>query len=223
MSDYSKEFVTKVKSYIHLAKKKGLNSVYEMFNEDETPLLTQLLLDSGINPLSELNWIPDNFATETSIPSDLIIPDHIYKIGEFSFFTAGLKRVEVGDNVRSIGKGAFANNPNLTQIEFSSYGNLTHIGDGAFSNLFSIQQIYIPEGVEIIEQQAFEFNKSLKGVTLPSSLKHLGSGTFFGASRVRVFYNGSLEDFSHIDWKDEYLDHVYCRDINGQWVLYKFR
>ena len=223
MSDYSKQFAAKVKSYIHLARKRGLNSVYEMFDEYETPLLTQLLLDSGINPMKELKWIPDNFAVETSITPDLIIPDHIYKIGEFSFFTAGLKSVRVGDNVRSIGKGAFANNPNLTQIGLSSYGNLTHIGDGAFSNLFSIKQIYIPEGVEIIEQQAFEFNKSLDEVTLPSTLKHLGSGSFFGASRVRVFYNGTFEDFSHIDWKDEYLDHVYCRDINGHWVLYKFR
>lgn len=223
MSEYSKEFVAKVKSYIHLAKKIGLNAVYEKFDEFETPLLTQLLLDSGINPLKELKWVPDNFAIDTSIPSDLIIPDNIYKIGEFSFFTAGLKRVVVGDNVKSIGKGAFANNHNLTEISISSYGNLTHIGDGAFSNLFSIQKIHIPEGVEILEKQVFEFDRQLKEVTLPSTLKHLGSGAFFGAKLARVFYNGTLEDFSRVDWADEYMDYVYLKDSSGDYMLYKFR
>ncbi len=51
------------------------------------------------------------------------------------------------------------------------------IGDHAFMDNYSVERIYVPDGVKI-EEQAFQGCKSLKEIRLPSDCHELGFGTF---------------------------------------------
>lgn len=60
--------------------------------------------------------------------------------------------------------------------------------------------ITIPEGVESIEENAFGVCESLTDVTLPSSLKRLGSAVFQGCELLKTIkISGSSQNYSVVD------------------------
>lgn len=58
------------------------------------------------------------------------------------------------------------------------------ITEGAFKECTSLESIYIPDSVKIIEHDAFLYCKSLKSIYIPSSVKHLGNNAFYGCSAL---------------------------------------
>lgn len=65
----------------------------------------------------------------------------------------------------------------VKSVEFS--GNITSIGDGAFSGIVSSQELTLPDTVTKIGTEAFA-NSTYSKINLPASLRIIGDRAFFG-------------------------------------------
>ena len=220
---YTPEFANKVRGLMRTRRSKKLDSVYAQLDEDERPLFTNLLMDSGINPLEHLDVIPNYYAYGTSLYKELKVPPNIKSIGDYAFLNAGLIKVQTGLYIESIGEGAFAANNGLKDIHLDNKGTLKKIGRGAFSNCSNLDRIVICDGIEEIDSQAFEFCTNMKELRMWPSVKRIGDGAFFGCNKLKVWYYGTINQFRQIKLDDSYLTHVNCLLKNGgnDWTLYK--
>ena len=88
-----------------------------------------------------------------------------------------LRRAVVGEGVTHIGAGAFADLYNLTSVSLPA--GLEGLGEGVFRNCEKLTSVAIPDGVRYAIGDIFSGCRSLKTVSLPDSLQDLGGGTFF--------------------------------------------
>jgi hypothetical protein len=221
--NYSPDFIKKVRYLMNSRRSKKLDDTYAKFTEEERPEFTNLLVDCGINPLEHLDSIPAYYAFGTSIYKELKIPPHIKSIGEYAFLNAGLIRVYTGQNIESIGEGAFAANGSLVELYLDNNGTLKKIGRGAFSNCSKLEGTILWDGIEEIDSQVFEFCTEMRDLRMLPSVKRIGDGAFFGCNKLKVWYYGTIDQFRQIRLDDIHLTHVNCLLKNGgnDWVLYK--
>ena len=144
----------------------------------------------------------------TKPAGNLIIPDSVtYRnttyivngIDEHAFDgCTGLISVSMGNNIKSIGDGAFHMDTSLTSITLSDslvsigssfYGcwsltsislpeSLTSIGNYAFRQCFKLTNIKIPDNVSFLGDHAFESCVKLYSVTIGSGVRDIYSYTF---------------------------------------------
>ena len=135
---------------------------------------------------------------------DLLLPNSLKKIGEMSFACTNIRSVIIPDSVELIEKRAFAFNPELRSVHigkgvkdilpgaFSGCSNLENITIDHENDYYYLQNgclidketkklivacapYVVPEGVKIIEKQAFMFLLNCASVTLPASLESINS------------------------------------------------
>ena len=87
-----------------------------------------------------------------------------------------LKRVEVGSSVTSIGDGAFSNCYSLSSAVIPD--GVTSIGGSAFSKCYSLSSAVIPDGVTSIGDGAFSYCYSLSSAVIPDSVTSIGGRAF---------------------------------------------
>lgn len=126
----------RLKDFLHETKvqhaliDEDIGKLYELYNSYNSNL-TRLLYTIGIDPLSLLDYIPNNFLNYSTIKS-IVIPDNIIKIGRNAFGNCtNLTNVVIGNSVVFIGEGAFNECTNLTNVIIST--NVTDIGSMAFA------------------------------------------------------------------------------------------
>ena len=73
---------------------------------------------------------------------------------------------------------------------------VTTIGSFAFSNVFTIVEVVLPEGIEAIESGAFHQTLKLSKIKLPDSLRSIGYYAFQGSSISEISFTG---DELHLD------------------------
>ena len=135
--------------------------------------LTDLLYDSGIDPLPYLKEVPAYFAWELPIKS-INIPKGITTIGSYAFSDcAELTEIYLPDTVRFIRDSAFQRAANLRKIRFSD------------------QLVYL-------EIEALFGCENLTEISLPKSLKVLGDNVFRSSGIKNINYAGTLEEWLKI-------------------------
>lgn len=141
-------------------KKAKLPSALEslgLFAFTDCDLLTELSSDSE-NFVVENNVIYNADKT-TLIASPTVsgftIPSSVTKIEEYAFYhNSHLDYVEIPENVKFIGEGAFGDCENLSRVEFAENG-VEEIKSFAFANCNSLKKIEIPASVEKIGEYLF--------------------------------------------------------------------
>ena len=121
----------------------------------------------------------------------LEIPAGVTYIGDFAFFGCGYRRADsisgltetsgidilmIGDRVEYIGKCAFRNFASLKSVII---GGTLMIGDKAFYECSSLEEITVNGKLVGIGDKAFYRCASLKNVTLPDTLKTIGNHSFY--------------------------------------------
>jgi hypothetical protein len=86
-----------------------------------------------------------------------------------------LTTVTIGDNVASIGEGAFANCTALTDLNMGK--GVVMLDKHAFYNCTSLRSIILPEGITSIESYAFD-GSGIESIDLPSSVTTIGEYAF---------------------------------------------
>jgi hypothetical protein len=88
-----------------------------------------------------------------------------------------LQKVEVGENVESLGNNAFYFCSSLASITIPD--GVTSIGASAFYNCYSLASITIPDGVTSIGASAFQSCYSLASITIPDGVTSIGASAFY--------------------------------------------
>ena len=140
-----------------------------------------------INPKSTSKHPRYTVSLDSSSTIEIIEASDINEMASilFSMRTKNLRSVELPSSIRTIGSRAFYNTP--------------------------IERIGIPDGVEIIESQAFAYCNNLEIVKIPRSLKELGPSAFEGCKRLRGLIISSRTPFKLIQENLKDLGH----NING--------
>ncbi len=108
-----------------------------------------------------------------------------------------IKKVTVEDGITGIGKYAFYNCPNLTEISLPD--SLETISEGAFSNCSDLKKIVIPDGVTTIGKYAFRSCWDVTEVVLPQSLTVIEDSAFYDCYKLEyVYFKGSEEKWNSI-------------------------
>lgn len=153
--------------------------------------------------------------------SNVMIPEGIEEIGEFSFARSVLESITLPESLKEISYGAFYHCDNLKQVSLPA--GIRNIGPKAFShtawvNSFlkgeisdnsdflisggvlvayrgNADKVIVPEGVTVIAAEAFMNHKEINKVELPQSLLVIGEGAFEGCSNLgQLSLNGSVEE-----------------------------
>ena len=146
------------------------------------------------------------------------IPEGVESIGEYAFaWCEDLARVSLSKTVKEIGESAFNNHGSLTNIDvhadneaFKSIDGVLLSKDG--KNLVCYpagkadEEYIIPNGVEIIGENAFEACTNLRRVVFASSVKEIEYGAFDELNLQEVIFNEGLEIIG--EWA-----FAWCNDI----------
>ncbi len=111
---------------------------------------------------------------------EFVIPDTVTSIADYAFDNAPkLTKVTIGENVKSVGTGAFRNCDSLATVIFKDSDTVQKtIGDYAFNNCPVLTTVDFGNAVKSIGNYAFTVCKSLESIEFPDSLESIGYGAF---------------------------------------------
>jgi len=133
--------------------------------------------------------IKDIFGTQVK---EYVLGENVTSIGDGAFcYCTNLTSVYMTDNVTSIGKQAFFYCNELTSINMSD--NLTSIGELAFYNCYHLASITIPSGVTSIDQWTFEGCAEIKKVEIYSSA--ILSKEYHQSYSLANFFGSQVEEY----------------------------
>lgn len=144
----------------------------------------------------EINPIATGHMIDGRNLKHLIISEGVKNIGVSAFGGSSnrlqaLETVEMAD-VEIIGEFAFANNKNLKSVKLSV--NIKEIRVAAFKGASSLKEIHLPEGLQVIGQEAF-VNSGLKEIEVPGTVKKLENLAFSNnVSLEKVVLNEGVEE-----------------------------
>ena len=111
-----------------------------------------------------------------------IVPDYVYKIGDYAARYARVKHIFLSKNTKIIGKGAFE----YSKIEEIDFGGTEQIGVSSFSSCNGLTQISLPDSVESLNNSSFSYCSNLKIVTIGSGIKTI-VGSFHNCKSLEIF------------------------------------
>ena len=97
-------------------------------------------------------------------------------ISERCFQGSGLRKVILGDNVKTIENVAFGSCSRLEKVVFGR--NIKVIGDWAFDYCLSLKKVVFPDSLEKIGKSAFGGCGCLTNIEIPDSVTEIGENAF---------------------------------------------
>ena len=195
-----------IEKYINDIDTNNWKKVYDMANIElddvSVGYLTEMFLDSGINPLLWMEDIPNNFLNYTMKVKSIHIPNNIYWIGKKAFYNSRLEDLDLSNTiVQSIEPEAFQYCHSLEKILFSN--KLMRIDVRAFANCYSLKEIILPKSIELIQFNAFSDCDSLKSIKYEGTSDQLKSKVMIANN---AFWDCEAEYIKCADGKNVYLE-----------------
>ncbi len=126
----------------------------------------------------------------TPAVATLTLPKSVTEIGDAAFFgCAKLQKVifKDGSQLVTLGGAAFSGCPLITEVSFGKNSQLTVIGQSAFSSCTQLTNVDFGEGskLETIDSTAFAGCTGLESLTLPETVKTIGTMTFKNCNSLK--------------------------------------
>lgn len=145
---------------------------------------------------SEVTYIGSDSFNSVSTLTKIELPSKLVTIGDNAFastYIAG--ELVIPASVQKIGENAFRYlNYNLKKVIFEENSRLRSIGAYAFSGNYSLNEIILPEGLELIGNYAFSSCDDLRYVYIPSTVTEIGLHVFSGDSEIENIEVSSEND-----------------------------
>ncbi len=107
------------------------------------------------------------------IPNEYKVKDGTLTIADYAFYRNSVTNLIIPSSVTSIGASAMLFGT-ISEITFENNSKLTNIGEGAFSDLYYLKEIVLPESVLCIGDKAFYNCIRLENIHIPSSVQTIG-------------------------------------------------
>lgn len=120
------------------------------------------------------------FAFSTQL-SEIEINGNVTKIGVNAFQNIGIESIKLPESVKTVGTSCFQQDANLKYAVLSP--SIEHINDGMFHNCPKLESVVIPEGAKSMGDRiiTYEWDKSVKLISLPSTLQSMYMGYDFSS------------------------------------------
>ncbi len=143
-------------------------------------------------------YFSNNLYLNGSLIEDLVVPDDITEIGEFTFYNcSSLKSVTIPDSVTSIGNSAFYNCSGLMNVTIGD--GVTSIGSAAFEGCGALSNVYIKSlsswchiAFDDLFSNPVSFSKKLylngsliEDIVVPDDITEIGEFTFYNCSSLK--------------------------------------
>lgn len=195
ISPDAKRILNKYKEKINNGNFKSIyNDSLMLDNAGLISEISQIFLNSGINPLNYLDEVPATFLVKAEIGS-ITIPNGITKIKNFAFCSTNLTRIEIPDSVNEIGIYTFYDCANLKYIKFSK--NVEIIPIGACTNCTSLEFVYLPDKLKMIDENAFNNCRKLQDIVLPRGIEYIESFALPGNLK-HAYYDGIKKQWKKV-------------------------
>lgn len=149
------------------------HNVYKLILSDE---LTEISDDEFINEETSIHGLPYQYKNLESI----VFTKNIKKIGERAFaYCSNLKEIIIPDDceITMIGEDAFLECSSLDTFNFTK--KIVEIGNDAFS-LCAFKEISLPDSIKHIGSGAFSGCKNLENIKMPKDLTSISKDLFLG-------------------------------------------
>lgn len=154
------------------------------FETGTTHIATGLFYNAHIRQItipSTVTEIKDNAFVNCPLTA-VTIPDSVTVLGINAFRgCTSLSKVTLSKNLKSMGEGAFAENPSLTTIEIpaslESVGIYDPWGGGAFAGCTNMKTATFEAGITRIPSGVF-YNSSIERITIPATVTEIGNDAF---------------------------------------------
>ena len=143
--------------------------------------------------------IDQGYEGMVTIPSE-VDGYKVVRIGDESFAACMLSTVIIPNTIKSIGRSAFNNCTNLSQIEMSE--SVAKIGTSVFSDCTSLEDVILSNQIDTIPYNAFFGCSALKTINFPEELKCIEIAAFSGCVALEsVEFNEkliSMKDYAFV-------------------------
>lgn len=119
--------------------------------------------------------------------TNVYVPSSLAAIGDYAFYSTGIKSFTIPSNVKILGEYTFANCSKLTTANIRTT-ILTNMKEGMFSGCTSLRTLKFSSDSKItsLGKELAYGCSSLTNVTLPSDLTSIGASAFEGCSSLSV-------------------------------------
>lgn len=149
-------------------------------------------------------------------------------ISDYAFTGSSITDIEIGENIKVIGKAAFLSSPKLKKVIWNcncdkipeycfancselkqfDFLRIKEIKTGAFHNS-GLEKIYLPWNIESISDSAFGECKELKSVFWNCSCGKIPESCFCGCSKIFQFDFSKVKEIGNFAFSQSGLQEVY--------------
>lgn len=178
----------------------------------ESRNLEEVILPSGITEIASSTFFGCKSLEKIELPESIV------KIGENAFEESGITEIDIGKNVKHIGRWAFAECYELKHVEIP--GTVEVIEQGALSNCDNLESVIFGEGIEEIPESMFFSAVSLEEVVFPKSIKRIGREVFSNGIPAKLVYLGTVAEWNAVEKADDWSRYVVIRCTDGAVDIY---
>lgn len=147
------------------------------------------------------------------------LPDVIEELPMHVFANSGIRSINIGANVKSIGEEAFMGCSNLRNLTFSKRnGKQLTIGKKSFYQA-TLDSLIIPEGTTEIGEYTFQ-EADIKYVKFPSSLRKIDNRAFIGCKGLKSLTLPRIEEMGVLVFSESSLEKVVIYGCNSEYAIF---
>ena len=144
-------FLTNFPEVIDAINHRDFQKVYSLapkiIDNSNIYLVSELLMQHGIDPIEKLGYVPADFLSHTFDGTfSKIDLSAASRIDPYAFAESGIKEVTGGDNIHLIDSGAFYD----SKLMLANFKNVDNLGPSAFAYCRSLKELPIKDSYQLV-------------------------------------------------------------------------
>lgn len=154
------------------------NFIDDVYSPDLSAWCKIEFIDLQSNPLHSAK----HFYVDNEEITDLIIPEDVTSINDYTFYGCKFLTVTIPNTVESIGKCSFSFCSILESISIPY--SVTSIGESAFEQCYKLKSVVLSDNIKYIGRRAFASCHELAAITIPSTVEIIYQEAFAGCDNL---------------------------------------